>query len=174
MHGTMQACKYITETLAMNTTELGDDALINCAKTSMSSKIIGADSDFFAALAVKAMQSVKTTAPDGTVRSPCPSCLRRALSTRSGAGRWCPADTLVVALQVKYPVKSVNVLKAHGKSARDSRLLNGYALNMGRCSQGMPTRVQGAKIACVDMNLQKQRMHMGIQVRGTPQSYQAA
>jgi hypothetical protein len=73
VRGIMQACKYITETLAISTTELGNDALINCAKTSMSSKIIGAESDFFAALAVNAMQSVKTTMPDGTVRSPCPS-----------------------------------------------------------------------------------------------------
>ncbi|KAF8380513.1 hypothetical protein HHK36_028000 [Tetracentron sinense] len=43
--------------------------------------------------------------------------------------------------EIRYPIKGINILKAHGKSAKDSYLLNGYAINTGRAAQGMPTRV---------------------------------
>ncbi|KAK6142966.1 hypothetical protein DH2020_023314 [Rehmannia glutinosa] len=126
-----EACKYVDEKLAVKVEKLGKDSLVNCAKTSMSSKLIAGDSDFFANLVVEAVQAVKMTNARG---------------------------------EVKYPIKGINILKAHGKSARDSFLLKGYALNTGRAAQGMPLKVSPARIACLDFNLQKTKMQMGVQV----------
>lgn len=126
-----EAIKYIQDQLSVKVNTLGKESLLNVAKTSMSSKVIGSDDDFFAQLAVDAMLAVKTMNARG---------------------------------ETKYPVKAVNVLKAHGKSARESMFVSGYALNCTVASQMLKTRIQGARIACLDMNLVKQRMHMGVHI----------
>jgi T-complex protein 1 subunit alpha len=126
-----EAVKFIQEHLTIPVESLGQDCLINAAKTSMSSKLIGADAEFFSKMAVDAVQAIKIS---------------------DGKGGF------------KYPVKAVNVLKAHGKSARESLFISGYALNCTIASKAMPRRVAPAKIACLDFSLQKAKMKLGVQV----------
>ena len=50
-----ESVKYITSNLSVKVEDLGKDALLNCAKTSMSSKLLSGESDFFADMVVTAM-----------------------------------------------------------------------------------------------------------------------
>lgn len=125
-----QECeRYVRERLSTPVTSLDRATLIQVAKTSLNSKIIGdaADSDFFAGIAVDALLRVRTA-------------------------------------EGKYPVKAVNVLKATGRSAKESRVVRGYALNCTAASQAMPRRIAAPRIACLDMSLAREKFALGVQV----------
>lgn len=138
------AVAYIKQHLVVPVSALTDEHLLQAARTSMSSKLIGKEGDFFAQLAVDAVLSVKMTTPNGS------------------------------AQKDKYPLAAIHILKAHGKSSTDSQLLKaGFAIQAVRASQGMPTQMeapsddQPVKIAMLDMNLQRHRMGMGVTVTVT-------
>jgi|TARA_B100000482_G_scaffold147508_1_gene109598 chaperonin GroEL (HSP60 family) len=58
-----EAVKFVKSNLMVPIEQLGDDALISAAKTSMASKLLNADESFWSKLAVDAVRSVKTCAP---------------------------------------------------------------------------------------------------------------
>ena len=65
----------------------------------------------------------------------------------------------------KYPIKSIKVVKAHGQSVHESRVVKGYAFQSTRANLQMPTKITNAKIACLDVNLQKFKLKFGIFVQ---------
>ena len=74
------------------------------------------------------------------------------------------ACTYVRTEKNNIPIKNVQILKAHGKSSVESKFFEGYVLQTMRVSQQMKQRIDGVKIACVDMNLNKFRLGMGTSV----------
>merc|ERR1719223_1029301 len=165
------AVAFLKKDMVMKVSELGEEHLINAAKTSMSSKIIGKEGDFFAKMAVEAVKSVKMKA------SMADSAGYSSATNESGAAD--PATTTSSdkatsksdsKTRYKYPLSAIHILKAHGKSSTESHFISGgFAINAMRAAQGMPTAVEGSldapvKIAMLDMNLQRHRMAMGVQV----------
>eukprot|EP00392_Amoebophrya_sp_AT5.2_P008636 g8664.t1 len=119
-----ESVKFIKENMGIKLEQLNTNQLLTqVAKTTLSSKFVGGDSEYFSKLVVDSVLSIKI---------------------KNVEGKW------------KYPINQVSVLKSHGKSSRESMLIeNGYCLQLARVAQGCPTRVSPAKIALLDFDVKK-------------------
>eukprot|EP00920_Eleutheroschizon_duboscqi_P002386 GHVT01005750.1.p1 GENE.GHVT01005750.1~~GHVT01005750.1.p1 ORF type:complete len:325 (+),score=42.59 GHVT01005750.1:239-1213(+) len=170
-----ESVRYIQEHLGVTIDISQRAVLLNIAKTALNSKFIGVQNEHFAGLVVDALHSVKTSptdtdepefpdAPssgvnDGSVARTAGGGDAGATSNGTGAPKRAVGGT------ARYPVSAVNVLKTQGKSAKESTLVDGYAIKVGRAAQGMPTFVKNAKIALVDFNLRQHRLQLGITIK---------
>ena len=146
------AVRFVKSSLMVPVCQLGDDAVVSAAKTSMASKLLNADEHFWSRLAVDAVRSVKTL-------TAAPKLKNKKSDTHILHNR------LAANGKARYPVSAIHILKAHGKSSRESELVNGFAINIQRAAQGMPTVVKNAKIALLDFPLQRHKVQMGIAVQ---------
>lgn len=65
-----EAVKYIKSTLMVATESLGDEAVLNAAKTAMASKVLATHDAYWSELAVNAVRAVRTETVDGKQRYP--------------------------------------------------------------------------------------------------------
>jgi T-complex protein 1 subunit alpha len=129
-----ESIRFIKSELAVKTDKLGREVAFNVARTTLSSKIFGRESDFFANMAVDAMAMVKDVDPE------------------SGKSRY-PVKSVGIIKQHGGSAKDSSLI--HGFV---------LGPGMGRAAQGMPRTITGAKIALLDIDLRKTKMAMGVQV----------
>ncbi len=139
--------KYIQDKMIINVDDLGSECLTNVAKTSMASKIIGMYVVLFFLSYKKTFFGFRDA-----------DFFAKMCVDAANLVKFNEKDKIIV------PIKSVNVLKAHGRSTHESILISGYALNCTVASQLMTKRIANAKIACLDFSLQKVRMKLGVQI----------
>lgn len=180
------AVAFLKKHMIIKVSTLSDQHVINAAKTSMSSKILGKEADFFSKLAVDAVKSVKMKATAADLAgAQLPSNEEMGVGEYNGVQGEAPSTSGggtntsggeeggggTQANRFKYPLSAIHIIKAHGKSSLDSHLIHGgFAINATRAAQGMPISVESSdpnkpiKIAMLDMNLQRHRMSMGVQI----------
>jgi T-complex protein 1 subunit alpha len=134
------AVAFIKEHLVVPVGTLTDEHLVQAARTSLSSKLIGKEGDYFAQMAVDAVQSIRIT-QGGKATYPLP-----AIHILKAHGQSITDSQLLKGGFAIQAVRAAQGMPTHIK-AQDGE--------------------NGVKIALLDMNLQRHRMGMGITVTVT-------
>jgi T-complex protein 1 subunit alpha len=135
------AVAYLKKNLLVPVNSLSNNHLLQAARTSMSSKIIGKEGDFFANLAVEATLSVKTISPfDGKTKYPL---------------------SAIHILKAHGKSSLESYLMKGGFCLNATRAAQGMPTNVGN----QEDENSEVKIAMIDMNLQRHRMAMGVSIQ---------
>jgi T-complex protein 1 subunit alpha len=143
------AVAYIKGSIMLPVSDLSDDHLMQAARTSMSSKIIGKEGDFFASLAVQAVKSVKTTSlADGKTKYPL---------------------SAIHILKAHGKSSLDSYLMESGFALNATRAAQGMptCIEAPTASSSVDGTTGVVKIAMLDMNLQRHRMAMGVTIQVT-------
>jgi T-complex protein 1 subunit alpha len=116
-----EAIRYLAENLSFPVEELDRSLIIRAAKTSMSSKLIGSLVFY---MTIYSFDSYHMILSESDFYAELCVDAAMAVKRTDKAGK------------VTYPINTINVLKSHGKSSKESTLVNGYALNCTRASDG--------------------------------------
>jgi len=132
-----EAVRFIKKNLTIPRVNMEDETIIQAAKTSMSSKIIGPESNFFARMAVDAMKAVRTVLPDGSVRYPV-----RAVNILKSHGRSSMESELVNG----YAIANTRAAQGMPSSLKGAKIaLLDFNLNRHRLKMGVQILVKDPK-----------------------------
>jgi T-complex protein 1 subunit alpha len=135
------AVAFIKERLVVPVGTLTDEHLVQAARTSLSSKLIGTEGDYFAQMAVDAVQSIRIT-QGGKATYPLP-----AIHILKAHGQSITDSQLLKGGFAIQAVRAAQGMPTHIEAKDGDE--------------------NGVKIAMLDMNLQRHRMGMGITVTVT-------
>merc|ERR1711959_566482 len=125
-----EACKYVQENLAVDSTSLGRDVLMSACKTSMSSKLLAPESEFFSNMVVDAVLAVKSENPfTGAVSYPI-----KGINILKKQGKGVKDSFLVDG----FGLNCVRACEAMPKSIKGAKIaLLDYNLNKYRTPMGV-------------------------------------
>jgi len=132
-----EAVKFIKQRLTIPMTSMSKENLINAAKTSMSSKIIGTESSLFAEMAVKAMMNVRTERSNGEIRYPV-----KAINILKSHGKSSMESELVDG----YALNCTRAAQGMPTSVKNAKIaLLDFNLNRHRLKLGVQVLVKDPK-----------------------------
>ncbi|KAH0474785.1 MAG: hypothetical protein KVP17_002603 [Porospora cf. gigantea B] len=129
-----EAVRFMSDRLAIPTSQLGRSAFVQAAKTTLSSKLIGVDSEFFSEMCVKALEGVAYTTAAGKSKYPV-----AAVNVLKNHGRSIMESQLVVGYALERMTRGSQQMPRTVKAAKIA--LISFSLRQHRMQMGVQVEI---------------------------------